>query len=168
MDWLQHAGIPFLSSSPRVCSNSSPLSRWCHPTILPSDTPSPPAFNHSHQQGLFNESSLCIWWSKYWSFSFSISPSSEYSALISFRIDWIIGLLAVQRTLSQESSLAPQFKGINSSALSLFYCLALTSIQDYWNNHSFDYTDLCWQSDICFLVCYLGLSLLFFQGARVF
>ena len=130
------------------------------PLLLPSIIPISRVF--------FNESSLCIWWSKYWSFSFSISPSSEYSALISFRIDWIIGLLAVQRTLSQESSLAPQFKGINSSALSLFYCLALTSIQDYWNNHSFDYTDLCWQSDICFLVCYLGLSLLFFQGARVF
>ena len=63
-----------------------------------------------------NESVLCIRWPKYWSFSFSISPSSEYSVLISFRMDWL-DLLAVHRTL-KESSPTPQFKSINSSALS--------------------------------------------------
>ena len=51
-----------------------------------------------------NESVLCIWWPKYWSFSFSISPSNEYSGLISFRMDWL-DLLAVQRTLLQSKSL---------------------------------------------------------------
>ena len=82
-----------------------------------------------------NESVLHIRWPKYWSFSFSISPSNEYSGLISFRMDWL-DLLAVQKT--QESSSTPQFKSINSSALSLLYSPTLTSIHDYWKNHSFD------------------------------
>ena len=106
----------------------------------------------------FNESSLFIRWSKYW--SFSISPSKEYSVLISFRIDWF-DLLA---------SLAPQFESISSLALSLLYGLTFTCIHYYWKNHGFDYTELCWHvlKCLCFLICYLGLSLLFFQEASVF
>ena len=88
-----------------------------------------------------NESALHIRWPKYWSFSFSISPSNEYSGLISITIDWF-DLLAVQGTLKEYSS-APQFK----SMLSLLYCPISTSIHDYWKNHSFDYTDLCQHSD---------------------
>jgi len=65
-----------------------------HPVL----SPSPPAFNLSQHQGLFKESVLCIRWPKYWSFSFSISPSNEYSGLISFRTDWL-DLLAVLGTL---------------------------------------------------------------------
>ena len=61
-------------------------------------SPSPPAFNLSQHQGLSSESVLRIRWTKYWSFSFSISPSNEYSGLISFRMDWF-DLLAVQGTL---------------------------------------------------------------------
>ena len=72
---------------------------------------------------------FAIRWPKYWSFSFTISPSNEYSGLISFRMDWL-DLLAVQGT--QESSPAPQFKSINSSVLSLLYGPTLTSIHDYW------------------------------------
>ena len=68
-------------------------------------------------------------WPKYWSFSFSISPSNEYLGLISFRIDWF-DLLAVQGTL--KSSPAPQFESVNILALSLLYAPALTSICDYW------------------------------------
>ena len=82
-----------------------------------------------------NESVLHIRWPKYWSFSFNISPSNEYSSLISFRIDWL-DLLAVQGTL--KSSPTPQFKSVNSSALSFLYSPTLTSIHDYWKNHSFD------------------------------
>ena len=67
--------------------------------------------------------------------------------LISFRIDWF-DLLAVCLRDSQESSPAPQFKSINSSALSLVYSPTLRSVHDYWKNHSFDYMDLCQQSDI--------------------
>ena len=64
----------------------------------PLSSPSPPAFNLSQRQGLSNESVLQIRWPKYWSFSFSISPSNEYSGLISFRMDWL-DVLAVQGTL---------------------------------------------------------------------
>ena len=82
-----------------------------------------------------NKSVLHIRWPKYWSFSFSISPSNEYSGLISFRIDWL-DLLA-PRT-SKEFSPTPQFRSINSSALSFLYSPALTSIHDYWKNQSFE------------------------------
>ena len=74
---------------------------WINDAIQPShplSPPSSPALNLSQHQGLFSESTLCIKWPKYWSFSFSISPSNEYSGLISFRIDWL-DLLAVQGTL---------------------------------------------------------------------
>ena len=75
------------------------------------------------------ESLLCIRWPNYWSFSFRYIPSNEYSGLISFRIDWF-DLLAVQGT--QESSPTPQLKSISSSALSVRYGPALTSVHDYW------------------------------------
>ena len=94
----------------------------------PLSSPSPPAFNLSQHQDLFQWLSS----SKYWSFSLSISPSSEYLGLISFRMDWL-DLLAVQRT--QESSPTPQFKSISSSVLSFLYSPTLTSIQDHWKNH---------------------------------
>ena len=81
-----------------------------------------------------NESTLRMRWPKYWSFSFSISPSNEHSGLISFRIDWL-DLLAVQWL--QESSPTPQFKS-KSLALSFLYSPTLTSINDYWKNHNFD------------------------------
>ena len=86
-----------------------------------------------------NESVLCRRWPKRWSFSFSISPSNEYSELISFRMD-CLDLLAVQGT--QESSPASQFKSINSLVLSFLNSPILTSIHDYWKNRSFDWRDL--------------------------
>ena len=70
-------------------------------------------------------------------FSFSKRPSKEYSRPISFRIDWF-HLLAVQGTLKRVPT--PQFKSINSLVFSLLYDPILTSIHDYWKNHSFDYT----------------------------
>ena len=108
--------------------------------------------------GVFSsESVLHIRWPKYWNFSFSISPSNEYSGPISFRMDWF-DLLAVPGT-RQESSPTPQFKSINCSVLSLLYIPTLTSIHDYWKNHSFDYMDLCQQSGyLCFLIRCLGWS----------
>ena len=94
----------------------------CHSLLLlPSIFPSIRVFS--------NESSLLIRWPKFWSFSFSISPSSEYSGLLYFRMDWF-DLLAAQGT--QESSPTPQFKNINYSMLCLLYCPTLTSIHDYW------------------------------------
>ena len=83
------------------------------------------------------ESPLRIRWPKYGSFSFSISPSNEYSELISFRID-LFDIPGCSRD-SQESSPAPQFESVNSLVLSLLHGPALTSVNDYWKNHSFDY-----------------------------
>ena len=97
------------------------------PLLLPSIFPSIRVFS--------NESTLRMRWPKDWGFSFSISPSSEYSGLISFRMDWS-DLLAVQGT--QESSPTPQFKSVNSSALSFLYGPALKSIHTYWKNRNFD------------------------------
>ena len=112
---------------------------FCRPLLLlPSIFPSIRVFS--------NESVLCIRLLNYWSFSFSISPSNEYSGLISFKIDWL-DLFTVQGTL-KKSSLTPQFKNIISSALSFLYRLTLTSIHDYWKNHSFDYKGHSWQSNI--------------------
>ena len=90
-----------------------------------------------------NESTLHMRWPKYWSFSFSISPSNEHPGLISFRMDWL-DLLAV----SQESSPTPQFKSIIFSVISFLHSPTLTSIHDHWKNHSLDQTDLCWQSNV--------------------
>ena len=94
---MQHARLPWPSPTPTACSNSCPSSRWCHPTIWSSVAPffclqSFPASVFS------NESVLCIKWPKYWSFSLSISPSNEYSGLITLRVNWF-DLLAVQGTL---------------------------------------------------------------------
>ena len=98
----------------------------CHPLLL---LPS----NFSSIRVFSNESFLPIRWPKYWSFSFSISPSKKHSGLISFRIDWF-DLLAVQGTLKGFL----QFKSIHSSVLSFLYGPTLTPIHDYWKNHSFD------------------------------
>ena len=83
-----------------------------------------------------NESTLCMRWPKYWNFSFSISPSSEHLGLIFFQMDWY-GSPCSPRD-SQESSLTPQFKSINFSALSFLHSPTLTSKHDHWKNHSLD------------------------------
>ena len=104
---LQHTRLPCPLLSLGVCSDLCPLSPWCHPTIsscqslllLPSIFPRNRVFS--------NELALSIKWLKYWSFSFSTSPSNEYSGLISFKIDWF-DLLAVQgilKSLLQHHSL---------------------------------------------------------------
>ena len=83
-----------------------------------------------------NDSTLRMRWPKYWSFSFSIHPSNEHPGLISFRMDWL-DLLAVPGTLKKPSP-TPQFKSINSLALSFLHSPTLTSIHDHWKNHSLD------------------------------
>ena len=127
----QHARLPCPSSTPRTCSNLCPSSVMlsshlilCHPLLLlPSIFPNIRVFS--------NESVLCIRWPKYWSFSLSISPSNEYAGLISFRMDWLILHAA-------ESSPTPEAKSINSSGVNFFYSPTLTSIHNYWKNHSLD------------------------------
>ena len=130
-----HRARPPCPSTPRAYSNSFYRVGDAIQSSYPLSSPSPPVLNLSQHQGLFKWVSSLHHVAKYWSFSFSISSSNEYSRLISFRIDWL-DLLAVQGTL--ESSPTPHFKSINSSALSFLYGPTLTSIHDYWKNHSFD------------------------------
>ena len=132
---LQHASLSIINSwsLPKLMSIELVIPTnhliLCGPLLLlPSIFPSIRVFS--------NESVLHIRRQKYWSFSCSISPSNEYSGLISFRIDWL-GSPCSPRD-SQESSPTPQFKSINSSALSFLDSPTLTSIHDYWKNHSFD------------------------------
>ena len=94
---LQHARPPCPSPTPGVYSNSCPLSQWCHPNISFSVVPFSSRLQSFPDQGLFKWAVLHIRWPKYWSFSFSISPSSEYSGLVSFRMD-LLDLLPVQGT----------------------------------------------------------------------
>ena len=92
-----------------------------------------------------NESTLHMRWPKYWSFSFSISPSNEHTGLISLRMD-CLDLLAVQGTLKrilQDHS--PKASIVRRSA---FFSPTLTSIHDHWKNYSLDQMDLCWQSNV--------------------
>ena len=104
----------------------------CCPLLLPpSISPSIRVFS--------NESVLCVRWPKYWSFSFNISPSNEYSGLISFRMDWL-DLLAVQETL--KSLIQPHISKASILQHSAFFIVQLSSINDYWKNHSFDKIDL--------------------------
>ena len=106
----------------------------CHPLLLlPSIFPSIRVFS--------NELAFCIRWPRYWSFSLSISPSNEYSGLISFSIDWF-DLLEVQRFFTSTT-----IEKI-SSVICLFYGPTLTSIHDCWKSHNFDYMDICQQNDL--------------------
>ena len=110
----------------------------CHPLLLLSSVfPSIRVFS--------SELVLCIRWLKYRSFNFSISPSNEHPGLISFRMDWL-HLLAVQGTL--KSLLQHHSSKASILALSFLYSPTLTSIHDYVKNHSFDYIDLCQQSNL--------------------
>ena len=139
---LQHARPPCPSPNPRVHPKSWPLSQWCHPTISSSLIPFSSCPQSFPASGFYQMSILCIRWPKYWSFSFSISPSNGYSGLISFRMNWL-DLLAVQGTLK---SLLQHY----SSEASILWCSAFIIVQlshpymwcvihhDYWKKHRFD------------------------------
>ena len=138
-------GLPVLHHLPELAQTHV---YWVGDAIQPShplSPPSPPAFNLSSIRVFSNDSVLHIRWPKYWSFSFSISPSIEYSGLISFRMDWL-DLLAVQGTL--KSLLQHHSSKASTPVLSFLNSPTLTSIHDYWKKHSFEYTDLCWQSNV--------------------
>ena len=126
-----HARPPCPSPTPGVHSDSRPSSHLilCHPLLLlPLIPPSIRVFS--------NESTIHVRWPKYWSFSFSSIPSKEIPGLISFRMDWL-DLLAVQGTLN--SLLQHHSSKVSILlALSFLHSPTLTSIHDYWKNHSFD------------------------------
>ena len=97
---LQHARLLCPSPSPEVCPSSCPLHWWCHPATSSSDALFSFCLQSFPASGTFQMSQLftSIRWPKYWCFSFSFSPSDEFSELISLKIDWFV-LLAVQETL---------------------------------------------------------------------
>ena len=132
---LQHARVPCPSPTPGACSNSCPSSWWCHQTSHPLLFPSPPAFNLSQHQTLFQWVSSLHQVAKVLEFQFQ-----HQSFQWMFRTDFLYDSLVWSCCLrgSQESSPIPQFKSINSSALSFLYGPTLTSIHGYWKNHIFD------------------------------
>ena len=151
--------VPLLS--PRVCSNSHPLSQRCHPIISSSLV----AFSYypvfPSIRVFSSELAFHIRWPKYWSFNFNISPSNKYSGLISFRIDWF-DLLAVQETLKhllQHHSLKASI--LQHSAFFMvqhshpYMTTGKTTVLTRWKFVS--------KECFCFSICFLDLSQLFFQ-----
>ena len=142
----QHARPPCPSPSPGVHWDSRPSSQWCHPTTSSSVVPFSSCPQSLPASEAFPISQLFAWGGQ----------STGVTALASFlpkkSQGWSLqnGLVGSPCSLrdSEESSPIPQFKSINSSALSFLHSPTLTSIHDYWKNHSFDYTDLCWQSNV--------------------
>ena len=135
--------LPCPSLSPRVCSKPCPLCQWCYCTILSSAALFSFCLLSFIASGSFQMSRSSHQMIKVLELQLSISPSNEYSELISFRIDWF-DLLAVQGT---HKSLL-QHHSTNTSGLSFLYGSPVTSVHDFWKNRSFDYMDLCWQGDV--------------------
>ena len=140
---LYHAMYLCPSVPPGVCSNSI---HWVSDAIQPShplSPPSPPAFNLSQRQGLFQWVSSLHQVAKYWNCSFSISPSNEYSGLISLGLAGLICLQSkrLSRVFPSTTVWKQQFLGTQPSLWSNCH------IRE-WKNHSFEYTDFCQQSDV--------------------
>ena len=143
---LQCSRLPCPSLSPRVCSGSCPLSRWCCPNHLILYCPLLLLPSIFHSIRVFSkESALHIRRPMYW--SFSNNPSNEYSGWISFRIDWF-DCRTVQGTLKS----LLQHHDLKASVLwhSAFFVVRVSHlhVHDFWKNRSFEYMDLCWQSDV--------------------
>ena len=141
MDW----STPGFTNS-RACSNWCPSSRWWRPTFSSSVIPSPPAFNLSQHQGLFQ------WVSSSHQVAKVLELQLQHQSLkwifrTDFLQDGLVGSPCSPRD-SQGSSPTPKFKSISSSMLIFLYGSILTSIHHTWKNHSFDYPDLCQQSNV--------------------
>ena len=141
---LQHSQASLSITHTWACSNSCPSSRRCHPTISSPAAPLSFCLQSFPAWVFSNEKTLCIRGPNYWSFSFSISPSNEYSGPISLRIDWL-GLLAVQGAL--KSLLQHHSLKVPILWHSAFFIVQLSSTHDYWKNRRFDCMGLCQQSD---------------------
>ena len=143
---LQHARLPCPLPSPRTCSNSCPLNQGCHPIISSSVI----LFSSCLQSLIVSGSFLMSW--LFSSGGHSIGTSASASVILVNIQDWFpLGLtVLISSSLrdSQESSPMSQLKSTNSSVFSLLYGPTLISICDYWKNHSFDYMDLCRQSNV--------------------
>ena len=133
---LQHARLPCSSATPKPWSNSCPLSRWCHPTIHPLSSPSPPAFNLSQHQSLFRRVCSSHEVAKVLELQFQ-HQSFQWIFRTDFLQDWLVASPCSPKD-SQESSATPQFKSNNALVFSFLYSPILTSMHDYWKNHSLD------------------------------
>ena len=143
---LQHTRLPCPSPTPGACSNSCPSSRWCYPITSSSVVPFSSCPQSLPATGSCPMSQFFVWGGQ------SIGVSSSASVLPMSTQDWsplggLIGSPCSPRD-SEKSSPTPQFKSINSSALSFLHSPTLTSIHDHWKNHTLDQMDLCWQSNI--------------------
>ena len=142
---LQHDRLPCPSPTPGACSNSCPSSQWCHPTSSPSVVPLSSCLQSFLASGSFQMNQFFA------SSGQNIEASGSTSVLPINILGWfplgLTGFISLQSKRLSRSSPTPLFKSINCSALSLLYGPTLTSVNDNWKNHSFDYKDLCQQSD---------------------
>ena len=164
---LQYTRLLCFSLSPRVSQTHVQLRQCCHPTVSSSVTLFSSCRQSSPAIRVFsNEPALRIRWTKYWSFSFSISPSNKYSGLISFRIDWF-DLLAIQGTLKSllqnHSSKASILRRSAFFMVQFSHPYMTTGKLQLWL-----YRCLSPKWCLCFFKCCLGLSQLSFQGASIF
>ena len=141
---LPQARFPWPSLSPGVCSNSCPLSWWCHPTISSFVTPFSSGLQSSPGTGSFPMCRLFASGGQ----SIGVSPSILPMNIQGSSPLGLTGLISLLPKGLLKSPPALQFKSISSPVLSLLIGPTLTSVSDYWKNHSFDYMDLCQQSDI--------------------
>ena len=155
---MQHTMLPCPSPTPWTYSNPFPENQWCHPTISSSVLPFFTCLQYFPASGSFPMSQFYALGGPITEASASVLPTNSQDW---FLLGWT-GWISLQPRDSQESSPTLQFKSNNSLVLSFLYSPILTFIHDYWKNHSLDSMDLCWQSNVCFLICYLGWSYLFF------
>ena len=137
-------GFPALYHLPEFAQTLVP---WVNDAIQPPYSlsfPSPLAFDLPQHRGIFQWVGSSHQVAKVLEIQ---HQSFQWVFRVDFLSGWLVWSLCCQREL-QEFSLAPQCESINSSALSLLYSPTLTSVHDYWKNHSFDYVDLCWPSDV--------------------
>ena len=145
--WFQSVFfILFCSLSPRVCSNSCPLSQWCYLTMPSSAVPFFFCLQFFPASGSFPKSWLFA--SRGQSIEASAS-ATDVPMNIQGRFPLrLTGLISLPSKRLSKSSLALQFESISSSMPTLLYGPTLTNIHDYWKHHSFNYTNLCWQSNV--------------------
>ena len=143
---LQYSGLPCSSPTPGACSNSCPLSQWCHPTILSSVIP----FSSCLQS--FPASVPFLITQFFTSGGQNIGASTSASVLPKNTQDWfplgLIGLISLQSKALSRVFSSTTVQKHHSLVLSFLYSPTLTSIHDYWENHSLDQMDLCWQSNV--------------------
>ena len=156
---LQHARLPCPSPTPRACSNSCPSSRWWHPTILSSVIPFSSCLQSFPASESFPVSQF------FTSGGQSVGTSASTSVLLMNIHDWFpLGL--TDWIYLQSKGLSRVFsnttvQNINSLVFSFLYSPTLTSIHDYWKNHSFDWMDLWWQSNVSVFYLFIYFSDLF-------